>query len=335
MTRFGIGVKDLAWLDHRLTLITSITAPSLRAQYDQNFYWAVFTDPDLPAGVQRALEETLAPFDGRAFLRPGDRFGSGSGLALAQELDAVGLDEHILTGRIDDDDAWSRHVVRQVRERADQWIRERRETSGLGITFEYGLEWLMYDMVDVDVLQKKGHRVYRRASIRPYTLPFLATSVFILSKLSSKVTTLSASHSRMSAWLEERGYDLNVVATERPMWLYCRHKQAGSGLQKSKNDDIEMTVADLAMEFGLDEARTTRYLTNAGKYGYGAKRILKQRGDLERELIAVRRQVRDPAVSESEKTQLRLREAELNVEIAQVGENVVDELDDLTGDLAG
>jgi putative rhamnosyltransferase len=322
-TRFGIGVRDLAWLDHRVTLISSITAPSLLAQDDRRFYWAIFTDPDLPPEVHGALEETLAPFEGRAFLVPGGRYGTGSSLALAQELDIVGADEYVLTARIDDDDAWNRQVVGMVRQRAGEWIREQPKALGLGITFQDGLEWLMYDMVDVDALQK-GREVRRKAAIRPYIFPFLATSVFILSKLSDRVTALSASHSRMETWLAEKGYDVDIIATERPMWLYCRHKQAESGLQKSTNQDVEMTVADLAMEFGLDEARTIRYLANADDYGYGiSKRLLKQRGELQKKLKAVNRQVRDPAVSDSEKVQLRLKEAKLAAEIEQVGSHVV------------
>ena len=70
-TPFGIGVTDPAWYNHRLDLIAAITAPSLLAQEDQGFQWAVLVDPDLPTNVHQALTELLDPFEGRAFLHAG------------------------------------------------------------------------------------------------------------------------------------------------------------------------------------------------------------------------------------------------------------------------
>jgi hypothetical protein len=326
-TRFGIGVRDLAWLDHRLVLLSAITAPSLLAQDDQSFHWAVYTDPDLAPEIKSGLEQALAPFEGRAFLHC-DRYGTASSLDLAQELGAVGPEERVLTGRIDDDDAWSTQVVSTVRRRVERWIQSRRDAPGVGITFEYGFEWVMYEMLDVDALQK-GRKVRRPATVRPYVFPFLGTSVFILSKLPNRVTALSAGHSRMGEWLGENDYDVDVVSTERPMWLYCRHKQAGSSIQKSRIDGMELTVDDLAMEFGIDEVRAARYLANAGKYGYGVlKRPMKYRGNLQKDLRSVRRQFTDPAIGDAERVQLRAREAQLITEMTHMAENLVGELDE-------
>ncbi|MET0304809.1 MAG: glycosyltransferase [Solirubrobacterales bacterium] len=331
-TRFGIGVSDRAWLDHRLVLLSAITAPSLLAQDDQSFYWAVYVDPDLSPEVRFGLEEALAPFGGRAFLQF-DRYGTASSLALAQKLGAVGPEGRVLTGRIDDDDAWSTRVVGMVRRRADRWLRGPRETLGVGITFEYGYEWVMYDMLDVDAWQKNGRKVRRRATIRPYHYPFLATSVFVLASLPNRVSALSAGHSRIGRWLAEKDYEVDNVSTERPMWLYCRHKQAGSGIQKSNGASIELTVRDLAVEFGLDEVRVARYLTSADKYGYGVlKRPLEYRANLQKDLRTVKQRFKDPAIGEAERVQLREREAQLATEMSHMAENLVGELDEARED---
>lgn len=45
-TRFGVGVKDESWLKHRFELFEAITAPSLRAQTNQNFIWNIFVGKD-------------------------------------------------------------------------------------------------------------------------------------------------------------------------------------------------------------------------------------------------------------------------------------------------
>jgi hypothetical protein len=327
-TVLGVGVKDRAWLEHRLALTSAITAPSLMAQHDQNFLWAVFVDPDMPATARATLERILAPFEGRAFLEPGRGHMASRLLDLARERGATDAAGRALTGRIDDDDAWSRRVVGMARDRAGAWIGGRRQALGVGFTFERGLEWVMYDMVDVDLLQRKGEKVSREATVRPYTFPFLGTSVFVLSSAAASVSAMSAGHARMGEVLAEKGFDVDVIGAERPMWLYCRHKQAESSIQKARSVGVEMTLADLAREFGIDEGRTARYLADAGSYGYAVvKRIKRFRQPLERELEQVKRQLDDPATADAQRAGLQRRSAELTAEVLQMSENVVGELE--------
>jgi Putative rhamnosyl transferase len=54
LTRFGLGVRDVAWLEHRATLVSSITAPSLFAQDDQSFRWVLLVDEDPPSDSPRS-----------------------------------------------------------------------------------------------------------------------------------------------------------------------------------------------------------------------------------------------------------------------------------------
>jgi hypothetical protein len=82
----------------------------------------------------------------------------------------------------------------------------------------------------------------------------------------------------MGEFLIGRGYDVEVVSTGRPMWFYCRHKQADSGIQKSRGEDLEMSLAELASQLGIDEARTAHYLATADEHGYSVvKRLWRHR----------------------------------------------------------
>jgi Putative rhamnosyl transferase/Glycosyl transferases group 1 len=335
-TPFGVGIKDRAWLNHRLVLIASITAPSLLAQSDQNFRWILFADPDLPPEVRIDLEKILDPFDGRAFIHSEGGYNTPSVLSLAQEIGTVGADEYMFTGRVDDDDAWSTHTVDMARSRAASWIQSRSDAPGVGFTYENGLEWIMYDMVDIDVWRNTGRMVRREATIRPYTYPFLGTSVFVLSRLRSGICAISAGHGNMGKLLERKGYDVDAVSTEWPMWLYCRHKQADSSLQKADGSDRDVALADLILEFGLDKEQTTRYLANAEAHGYGlVKRIKRFRPGLERELEEVCRQIGDPMTDEARCAELEQRKARLVNEIAEMSEGVVGSLEKASASNSG
>ncbi len=332
LTRFGLGVKDRDWLEHRMILISSITAPSLLAQNDKNFRWALLVDEDLPCDILSALEATLAPFGGRAILHAGGRFDTWNALTIARGAGVVADDELVLTGLIDDDDAWNREVVSAVRQRCSRWLREGSKAPGLGVTFERGLEWVMYDMLDVD-RRWKGGELERDATIRSYLFPFLGTSVFVLSRIPDRVSAVSAGHSRMGEFLTEKGYDVQVVSTTQPMWLYCRHKQADSGIQKSGGDDLMMSLQELAAEFGIDEARTARYLANADAHGYSVvKRLWRHRRKYESELREVREQLHESLTEEDQVGLLRAREAELEGDLTRMAETVVGKFEDASTD---
>jgi hypothetical protein len=121
-TRFGLGIRDPAWFEHRVALLSAVTAPSLMAQEDQGFEWAIFVDSGLPPEIRETIEGILAPFEGRAFLHSQQLGQSAASLLrLAEERDLIDPGGYMLTGRIDDDDAWDRQTVAMVRERVATW----------------------------------------------------------------------------------------------------------------------------------------------------------------------------------------------------------------------
>jgi hypothetical protein len=172
-TRFGLRVRDRGWLLHRLKLIASITAPSLAAQSDQHFHWVVQVDDRLPDDIRNDLTDVLAPFGSRGILWKRPNHGPGSLADVARErLQLNDNDSLLLTGRLDDDDAWSTEMVHAVRRHVAAWLGKADRAPGLTFTFQDGLEWVMYEMVDVERLEK-GERVVHLPAIRKYGSPRL------------------------------------------------------------------------------------------------------------------------------------------------------------------
>lgn len=321
-TRFGLGIKDPRWFEHRLLLLSAITAPSLLAQDDQQFEWVVFIDRDVPNGVRQAVEEILAPFNGRAFIN-NDGHNADNLLAIARTRDVGGFGG-VLTGRIDDDDAWDTKTVGLVRERVESWIGSGGPERGLACTFENGVVWTMYDMVDIDHLNRNNERVVRRAAVRPYDYPFISISGFVYAPEEVGVTSISAGHARIPEVAERSGLRVDAIATNRPMWLYCRHKQAQSPIHRaSRAEEVSLSLAQLAKQFGIDPAETEAYIARAAGFGYDTvMRHFEQRAKVRRAMRELR------AAHESGQIERHLLEKEegvLRLKLSELSTNIVND----------
>lgn len=311
-TRFGLQIQDPDWFEHRIALFSAITAPSMMAQEDQNFHWVLLVDRDLPSKARSALEDTLAPFDGRAFLHTQHGLSSASLLALVEERGLIDRDGYILTGRIDDDDAWHKTTVGEVRRRVARWLDSKEDRRGFCMTFDDGLVWIMYDMTDVDQMRRQGVTVTHKAAMRPFTSSFTSMSGFVCSHAADKMTSYSSKHSGLPGLLEDKGFAVEIVSTVEPMWLYTRHKQAaGSANKGSATAELNMGIDALSDRFGIDVACTHRYLTDADSYGYRQFNPLKRRGayrtlllKLEHNISAAKANGRPTAQLEHEKARL-------------------------------
>jgi hypothetical protein len=321
LTRFGIGIRDPAWFEHRLVLFAAITQPSLLAQTSQDFDWAILVDSELPDAVRCRLQEVLLPFEGRAYL-----CHLRQDPTLLKLVEARGLvDRHgcLLAGRVDDDDAWSRNTVDEVNARVATWRRNREHAGGYGLTFESGLVWLMYDMHDLDQLERRGLEVLRKAAVRHYTYPFTSISNYTYAKPPEVLETARMSHARAEGLMKKRGYTVDRIQTTEPMWLYCRHKQTDSPIERGEGPNLGLSISELGKLFGIDPALTRKYIDERDSYGYG--RVLRkftQRGKIIRELkeIATRLGMADTARQQAEL--LVNRQAELRSELAMLSESV-------------
>jgi hypothetical protein len=327
VTRFGLGCRDPAWFEHRLVLLSAVTAPSLLAQDDQFFDWAIFVDGGLPPAVRDALEHTLSPFQGRALLTE-RQYRSKDIMALAEDRGLVEPMGYVLTGGLDDDDAWERSTIRLVRGRVGSWLQDRSGTSGVGITFKDGLIWVMYDQVDFGHLRRTRQVLTRRGAVYPFTFDFNTTSGFLCSRLSDGVTPASTHHPKMTNLLTGRGFELATVSTDTPMWLYCRHKQSTSVfLPPEAGGKQNLTLADLAAMFGIDERRTAAYLSEATTFGYNlARNSPSLRLRVERELGRKEEEIEDLQPGAERAAQLRRERAELEEKLCRLRDQMIGEL---------
>jgi hypothetical protein len=331
-TRFGLRVKDRAWLTHRLELISAITAPSLMAQRDQSFNWVVLIDDGLPDDIRHRLEDVLRPFGDRAYLY---QRAFHTPESLLEMVHAQGISErnpYLLTARIDDDDAWGITMVGSVRERVASWLNQSNRAPGLSLTFQDGLEWVMYEMLDVETFLNNGERVIHPPAIRNYRLPIIGMSVFVCSSISDGMTAMAGAHSRVGERLSSlKGFAVDVVSTDLPMWLCCRHKQTGSGTRKANGTEVQLGHAELAARFGLDEHRVKNYLERANEYEYNLiKTPLPRKRKLIVELFQLDQDIKDLATNSDRLSQLLRRKEELSAELAQLEVNVLGNPDALS-----
>lgn len=325
-TRFGLRVRDRDWLQHRLDLIASITAPSLMAQDDQRFHWVVLVDDGLPADIRERLTDILAPFGSQAFLSKRPNHGPGSLIEVARDRLGLANDQVLLTGRLDDDDAWSVSMVGAVRRHTCSWLERSRRAPGLTFTFQDGLEWVMYEMVDVERLMESGERLVHPPSIRHYSLPFIGTSVFVCCPLSEGGTSMSGSHARVAQRLgASKGFETEILPTSQPMWLCCRHKQAGSTIRKARGEELQLSLRDLARDFGLDQAKVQRYLDDADNHQYTLlKTPLTKKAELVHEWLQIKKQIDDSTTLEASALQaLEQRQEDLTSEMSRLEDGVL------------
>jgi N-acetylglucosaminyl-diphospho-decaprenol L-rhamnosyltransferase len=119
LTRFNMRIEQceprgLDWLDHRFAIFERFCLPSVRSQTNQNFEWLVFFHPDMPEACK---ERVRAYSEWRAF-RP-VYFRSVFDLAMVQSVasDLANGYSHLITTRLDNDDAICRTFVDAIQQR--------------------------------------------------------------------------------------------------------------------------------------------------------------------------------------------------------------------------
>lgn len=283
-TRFGVGVRDSEWFEHRLHLLRAITVPSLAAQTSKSFVWVIFTDREMPGAARDALDAAVAKLGALAVILAGVSYDRAS---LSRCLDEF-CDQSLMrvSCRLDDDDALHPETVERIIVAAREFASRQGGKPNLALTFPRGLEWVMYDMVDVS--KRAGGRDHvERAMLYEFVRPFIGTSCIMISRPGSTRTFFDISHSE--AGLEEGVVDCEVSVrdTQEFMWLYSRHKQADSGIVKARTRKVvSMTNDDLCRYFRLDGDGIAAYRAVAQRYSYVVeKKSMKARMALQREKL--------------------------------------------------
>jgi len=320
VTRYGKGVKDERWFRHREHLIGAITVPSLLAQTDPNFTWLIHIDADMPASARARLDEIVRPFGDRVILDTENRYNNHVLIGIGERLGMV-RDGFLLTGRIDDDDAWHVDTVRIVRERAARWIARPDHPPAVVMSFALGYEWVMYRFYDLDASKKAGKTVMRDAALRPFKpVEFQGDSVFVVAPPALGVSCLAIAHGKMQGMFRDAGYEVDWMMPETPMWLYTRHKQVSTNILHGMVTPLEFRMEELARDFGFDQEGVEDYIAQADDFDY----LLEKRTEHRRGLAARELREIDAAIRNGEATrEMKARREELVREIDMLANNLV------------
>jgi hypothetical protein len=113
LTRFNVRIDqcdppDPDWLEHRFAVFERFCLPSVRSQTSANFDWVVFCHPGMPAAMRERIQDLCA---WKAF-RP-IYFSSVFDQAMVRAAisDLLPGFSHVITTRLDNDDAISRTFV--------------------------------------------------------------------------------------------------------------------------------------------------------------------------------------------------------------------------------
>ena len=101
---------DPARLERRFRLFEALTLPSLATQSDPDFSLAILIGEDFPADPRARLERLIAPYrDARLVTQP--VYNNYKATKLAIEACRQDGASHLISIRLDDDDAFSRDVI--------------------------------------------------------------------------------------------------------------------------------------------------------------------------------------------------------------------------------
>lgn len=235
ITRFNLILKDANfdrdkagnrtlsedWLGSRFKLFERYCLPSLQAQTDQDFTWLLlFHGPGTPQRFRDRLVDL-----GRDLpqLKP-LYFGEGvraNSLRSAIMNDLPGNVTHIITTRIDNDDAFQRSMIARVKA-------EFRGQDNEFLNFPNGLQ--------LDVERRLVSQIRKRSN------PFMSRVERIIE--GNVATVFDGAHSSASA----RGIVRDIEAP--PTWLQVIHK---GNISNQFRPQKLLGKVDLALEFGIAE----------------------------------------------------------------------------------
>ena len=104
-----IGCSPEEWMEKRFPLFSGFTLPSLRNQTCRDFTWYVLLDQNTPAEYVRQLEDVA--FDNMRLVK----LTMSKLRYMRKEIEQA--NDIVITGRIDNDDAWHEDYVRVIQER--------------------------------------------------------------------------------------------------------------------------------------------------------------------------------------------------------------------------
>ena len=220
MDKAGAPTRTPEWLERRFDLFERICLPSLRAQTHQDFQWLVFFSDDTPEPFLTRTKELH-----RAFPQFIPCFLEANTIQVrrfrAEVLKRIGSeDSHLITARIDNDDAFNRTYIERLRA-------EFRGQDDEIINFMNGMQ---YD-ADLGVA----------ADLRKPSNPFIARIERLVDGKVRTVVDLTHDKAMHTGLVRD-------VSTLVPMWLQTIH--SGNVLNRFASGRVRYSC-DFEEEFGI------------------------------------------------------------------------------------
>jgi hypothetical protein len=246
VVRFGIGVFDSTWLDHRFALFQATMLPSLRAQ-SAKFHLAVQIDECLPARYKSDLADAIAPLSNAA-LRPISlhRFRSRDHLAhIAQICSETGATHYIST-RCDDDDALTADAFGHCQDEARKAIEN--GAQGAFLAIRNGLRASLGERVG----QWQDHQS-------------TGIGLSLLLPAGSSSTIYNFNHMKIPEFSEKKSWPLLHIEADQARWLYAQHKFSDNNytarIASLRREALTPSLYDSAEAmFPLDREALARWL---------------------------------------------------------------------------
>jgi len=279
-TRLGVGVSDERWLRHRLLLFRAVTAPSMRAQTNQDFVWVIFLGKIVPGWFVSEVEEITAGIGLRVILQRGPR-----SIDVVNQLAKRSARKGTVLATIDDDDAWHRgYVAETLRYVRMEWSEGNFSTV---LTFDFGFFWVLQDILGFQRLNRRDKPVVTHRQLRMYRkrAGFHSMSSVVAVSGDTFPPDAFSTHGSSGRKLAEGGFQRRVILNKTAMWLYVRHRHTDSSTGRSAGPPIDFSDDLLSVLFGIDVAGLATYRELAPSFGYAEKKTLHGVMDETRELV--------------------------------------------------
>lgn len=291
VVRFGIGIFDDRWLEYRLRLFEATALPSVASQRVA-YKLVVQIDRQLPAKYKEVLKSLLGRVPNYVIRELELHADRGADLGrFVREFVKEKKVSHIITTRIDDDDAFTTHSFWATQKISENIIEKGYDAGFIAI-----------------------RRGYRYIPSEKIALPAVDNNCMgivlsMVNRAESKDTIYSCGHKGIADFAAREGYPLVFIEKNIAQWLYVNHKYSDTifeeRLSKMKSDANHVAADEVLMSdiFPIDLDAFKLWLATekaANPLPDNRQRATEKVGQIEKEIKALRKKLKEnPTDAES------------------------------------
>ena len=216
--RFGIGIFDERWLDHRLKLFKAITLPSLISQCkDSEFYFGLQVDKNIPEYYYDHLRRLISVIPNAEIRKLELHYDRK--VDHQEQIERIVNEKHydyIISTRIDDDDALTTGSFSAIMNTARTLVDKGFVPSA--IIIRHGLRFAP--------LENRGlwhdHDSH-------------STGASVLIPVGSKTNIYSFNHTKIPSYFKDKGWNVCYIEKDQAAWLYTVHKYSDTDYESKVN----------------------------------------------------------------------------------------------------